>query len=217
MARSMDSGFANERRLVPDSIYGVRRWTVLPNGKLTSYAAGYTWHPGWNFATCHGQPHHLRSDYGRYCGCGFWAYWDEHGGHVKVTGGGNAVIGIVEGRGAALVGGSGFRIEQARIVALVTTPTGKQRWIKAGILAGILCYFAVMALIAYTTDQANWSVVYGLMGGIMFGAGAVVLRRTPLGVLHNLARQYPEAKQYPSIKAAYKDFPVEVPSWKKKK
>jgi uncharacterized membrane protein (DUF485 family) len=213
-------GFHERGRLVPSSVYGCRRWNVN-DGKLWSFSAGYRWEPGWQTATCHGAPHHLSNPngaYGVYCGCGFWAYWNKNGEHVKITmPNPNQVVGIIEGRGSALVGNSGFRVSEARIVALVVDSSRKQLLVKAGFLAGIICYFAVMAVIAFTTDQANWSVLYGVVGGILFGVGVVALRRVPIGAYQKLARNYPDVKFYNSWSAAFKDFPVEVPSWKKKK
>src|SRR6185503_417216 len=119
-------GFQERGRLVPDSVLGCRRWNVERDGTLHSYSAKYLWEPGWHTASCNwGGTHHLgnpAADYGKHCGCGFWAYWDENGEHVKIPAGSSAVAGIIEGRGPALVGYSGFRISEARIVALVWPP-----------------------------------------------------------------------------------------------
>lgn len=207
-------------RLIPDSVYGCRRWSVGPQGSLFSFSAGYKWVSGWQTATCHGRRHHLGTVEGMYCGCGFWAYWSKNGEHVRIEGTStNHVVGIIEGKGKAVVGNSGFRIAEARIVALVMEPPKLLRlaWFLPVLIGAVIGFYLTLSVLAFS--------------GLSVGAGAYYAGATgALGVLlgwhmtkfgftkkQKLAAKYPEVKFYSSWSAALRDFPVEKPDWKRER
>lgn len=57
------------------------------------------------------------------CTCGFYAYFDEEANPNHQSG---QIHGLIEGTGIATVGTRGFRVEKARLIALVIKP-GKKR------------------------------------------------------------------------------------------
>jgi hypothetical protein len=221
------NGFNESTRLVPDVVRGVRGWKIHPDGKhLMSVAQPYRWRPGWNDAVCYAiyppaaeWMTHLGSPNGRLCGCGFWAYWSTHGPYVSTA----EVAGIIEGKGRAVVGSAGFRIEQARIVALVDPEVavrtrfpgmGPIGWILPIWCAAWALYNVTLLVLALTGagHGSPWTYAVLTVGFSVLAALFVVFRRRGA---HKVSKYYPDVPVYPSWKAALKDFPVEKPTWKK--
>lgn len=217
-------GFNDSARLVPDVVRGIRAWRIGNDGSLISVSQQYRWQPGWNHAMCFGITHipvsengtHLGTPIAPICGCGFWAYWTTRGSHVAM----GQAVGIVEGKGKALVGREGFRIEHARIVALVdpAAPRVRFRFPRRFLLVWCVCW-AVWNLVlmgfAFADDEADAWAYAGL--ALLFAAMAVVNAFTRAATMKNktVAKRYPGVPVYRSWAAALKDHPVERPAWAK--
>lgn len=111
----------------------------LPDSELPSLTGAYsgTWEDGVNEAKCRRTMTTSPSDFKHEppevrtaCGCGFWAYFDEHLGVDTVLSNwysptkdkslwtGIAVLGCIEGTGRVIVGEKGFRSQYAKVVGL---------------------------------------------------------------------------------------------------
>lgn len=108
------------RSLVAGSVSGVRSWRIRKDGTLTGVVYQEPWGPRLNTAHCMIYTNvpgveHRRAQ--AECTCGFYAYF--HAKHNSYGRYAQTVNGIIEGVGLASVGNKGFRIEKARVVALV--------------------------------------------------------------------------------------------------
>lgn len=123
--------------LVAGSIIGVRCWRSSDGGLLMpmNMHQAPPWEPGWNQCQCfreavfnacgdpdcvecqrnrtRRQPHTFHPG----CACGFYAVFKPH--HIPYGLSSTVIQGVVEGRGQSVVGPEGFRISEARILALV--------------------------------------------------------------------------------------------------
>lgn len=136
----------DSRGLAIGSVRGVRAWKITSEGRLRGVFYDYDWDVGVNEALClkktdiiYGfypgsfsqgmitsvtspehvppskQPHSMDT-----CHCGFYGYYDgsnDYYGNAQY--GKGPVTGVVEGFGDVLIGSRGFRVQKARIVALM--------------------------------------------------------------------------------------------------
>lgn len=122
--------------LVAGSIIGVRCWRYSDAGFLMpmNMHQAPPWEPGWNQCRCFreqmfgncgdpdcvecqrsratGKPHTFHPE----CQCGFYAVFRPR--HIPY-GQPSVIQGVIEGRGKSVVGPEGFRISEAKILALV--------------------------------------------------------------------------------------------------
>lgn len=119
--------------LVAGSLIGLRSFRVV-GSELTGCVRPLAWQPGVNVAVCAidpveqamaramrgyfpwsspESPHRVA---GLDCTCGFYAYFDTDANPHHLPGN---VLGLIEGTGRATVGSRGFRVEKARLVALI--------------------------------------------------------------------------------------------------
>lgn len=99
--------------LVPARIYGVRHFTVAHYGALKAVTQDFDWLPGLNTASC---CYGCERPGGLLCTCGFYAF---HGIIPNSYESPLRIAAVIAGEGRATVGELGFRVEKARIVALV--------------------------------------------------------------------------------------------------
>lgn len=106
--------YSGERTFVTSSLIGYRQWSFTGEG-LKSSSYNHYWGPGWNSALCknNGYAHSKTNDM-KSCTCGFYAH------HLPMTSYArkNQLLGVVEAKGTIIVGSSGFRAQESKIVAL---------------------------------------------------------------------------------------------------
>lgn len=142
-----------EVTLIPDTIKGVREFDVDQYGRLSAPAMGNRWKPGWNEAIHAGYPvsdHHKIAQLG--CACGFYGYFsDNHTSHrTKHT-----VTAVVEGRGRATVSDRGFRVAEARIIALAPSDAGRFPWF-FWLLAAVFPPYSLITAPALIANAVYW-------------------------------------------------------------
>lgn len=106
--------YSGERIFVTSSLRGYRQWGFNGEG-LKSSSYNHYWNPGWNISTCKSQgfAHSFTNDM-KSCTCGFYAHHLPLVSYARKS----QVLGVVEAQGTIVVGSSGFRAEQSRIIAL---------------------------------------------------------------------------------------------------
>ena len=214
----MNHDFDGDAGLVVGTVRGFRRWKIREDGYLSPLTRhDPCWTEGVNLARCYDgwaswiSGHKTAS---RDCTCGFYAYfspaYNQLGGDVE---------GVIEGHGRATVGTKGFRVERAKIVALVV-PRFRLHFLVSymayliGWMAldtgprmaagrpGYAVLFAVNLLLAVATLCA---LVY-----MMVDDPSKVFFCKP-GLRRVLKRRYPGVRLFGSRKAMLRAFPLERP------
>lgn len=106
--------YSGERTFVTSSLVGYRQWGFNGLG-LKSSSYDHYWGPGWNSSICKSNAYfHDSQKPEEFCTCGFYAH------HLPMVSYGRSsqVLGVVEARGAIIIGSSGFRAQEAKIIAL---------------------------------------------------------------------------------------------------
>lgn len=151
---------AHEEQQAPElgmEIIGFRQWRVDDDLRLTSTHKSEPWEPGWNTAVCRpvfgrGEEPHPVPGPSLICECGLYAlhspnqFWYTHDAERPalrlVAAQKDIVAGIVAARGRVEVHHSGFRAEQAKVVA-IAVPSSKRL---AALARAVAAEYAVPAV-----------------------------------------------------------------------
>ena len=119
--------------LFPESVYGLRTWTVVGDRGVERLAApqrGEAWPPGgaWAEALCSRSPEHRAPAHG--CVCGLHALHPSRRSARRILSARREIPGIAEARGQIEVHEDGFRAEHARPYVLLLLSGRNARLLK---------------------------------------------------------------------------------------
>lgn len=217
----MDQQFSS-LPLVASHIYGVRNFRIASYGALAAVTRDFEWFPGVNNATC---DNGCERPAGISCTCGFYAF---HGVFANSHRTPFHVEAVIAGEGRATVGDLGFRVEKAKIVALVDPYMQNSGRARFALLKRF--FFPVITLL--TPFVLVLSVLIGLIGQqryveavnilwlslvfiVIFSPHMAhlpknVVRSFTIGRKLRLARNiYKDVAWYPSLEEAVKDYPLQ--------